>query len=274
MTLTLTLHTHSTVPLEVEGVTPDAVHGMTPDQVRRLPIYQGNQTVELGEFFRVEGDPSDNQMVWEGMLEGVHWIGAKMAAGRIEIRGSAGRHVGSQMQGGTIEVFGNVGDWVGAEMRGGSIFVRGNAGHLAGAAYRGSAQGMNRGTLLIWGNAGNEIGHSLRRGLIAVGGQVGDLVGWNLLAGTILVFGNCGIRHGAGMKRGTIGLLGPEPPPLLPTFRRACRYRPLVALLFLRKLRGWGFPVPEEILEADIVLYRGDMLEGGRGEIWTRADLS
>ncbi len=274
MTLTLTLCQTSQVPLEVEGVTPDTVGELTLDAVRRITIFHGNTKVELGEFFHVQGDPSDGHMVWEGDLQNVHWIGAKMAKGRIEVHGSTGRHVGSQMRGGHIDVYGDVGDWVGAEMRGGSLFVRGNAGHLVGAAYRGSARGMNRGTLLVWGNAGNEIGHSLRRGLIAIGGNVGDLVGWNLLAGTILVFGNCGIRHGAGMKRGTIGLLGPEHPPLLPSFRLACRYRPLVAHLFFRRLLAWTFPVPDSLSDTDILLYRGDMIEGGRGEIWLRAEVA
>ena len=47
--------------------------------------------------------------------------------------------------------------------------------------------------------------------------------GYNMLAGSILLFGDSGIRHGAGMRRGTIAFLGGKGPPLLPTFRRACR---------------------------------------------------
>lgn len=271
MVLTIKYRATTTIPIEVEGVTPDVTKTLSLDAIRRLPIYEGNQQTELGAFFDVSGDPSDEHIVWEGDLQGVHWIGAKMQSGTIDILGDAGRHVGSQMLGGSIHVAGSVGDWVGAEMRGGRIMVRGNAGHLVGAAYRGSPKGMTGGTLLVWGNAGNEIGHSLRRGLIAIGGDVGDLVGFNLLAGTILIFGGCGIRHGAGMKRGTIGLLGPSPPPLLPTFRKACCYRPLAARLFFRWLRQREFTVPDELFECDIALYRGDMLEGGKGEIWLRA---
>src|SRR5947209_4786970 len=106
------------------------------------------------------------------------------------------------------------------------VHERGKAGHLVGAAYRGSAKGMTKGMILVGGEAGNEIGHSMRRGTIAIGGSIGDLAGINMLAGSILVFGESGIRHGAGMKRGTIAFLGNTSPPILPTFRRACRYRP------------------------------------------------
>jgi formylmethanofuran dehydrogenase subunit C len=270
MTLTLQYNRRTEIPLEVEGITPDTTRSLSLDAIRRMRVYEGNRTAELGEFFDVSGDPSDGHIVWEGDLRGVHWIGAGMTCGRVDVQGPAGRHVGSQMRGGEIWVHGDAGDWAGAEMHGGLLAIRGNAGHLVGAAYRGSARGMTRGTLLVWGQAGNEIGHSLRRGLIVIGGDAGDLIGFRLLAGTILVFGNSGIRHGAGMRRGTIGLLGPAPPALLPTFRKACIYRPLVIDLFLRKLAAWKFPVPEELFRCDIVLYRGDLLEGGRGEIWAR----
>jgi formylmethanofuran dehydrogenase subunit C len=156
-------------------------------------------------------------------------------------------------------------------MRGGLIRVRGRAGHLVGAAYRGSPRGMTGGTILIHGDVGNEIGHSMRRGLLAAGGRAADLVGFNMLAGTILVFGECGIRHGAGMRRGTLGFFGPTPPPLLPSFRRACRYRPEALGLVLRHLLRLGFPVPEDLPAADVELYNGDLLEGGRGELLIRA---
>ncbi|MCA1481693.1 hypothetical protein, partial [Bradyrhizobium sp. NBAIM08] len=75
----------------------------------------------------------------------------------------------------------------------------------------------------------------------------------------------------AGMKRGTIALLGPEGPPLLPTFRRACRYQPEVLPLIPRQLRQLDFSVPGELLTASCDLYNGDLIAGGRGEILIRA---
>lgn len=126
---------------------------------------------------------------------------------------------------------------------------------------------MTGGEILIDGDAGNELGHSMRRGLVAVAGNAGDLVGFNMLAGTVLVLGDAGIRHGAGMRRGTLALLGQHAPPILPTFRYACRYRPEIMLLLLRHLQQAGFSVPAERIAARYELYNGDLLEGGRGEL-------
>ncbi len=261
----------TSIPVEVEGVTPDVLQPLAMADIERLPIFEGNRPAVLADFFAITGDPGDGVTRWEGDLSGVHWIGAKMKSGRIHVTGNAGRHVGSEMRGGEILVEGNVGDWVGGEMHGGVIDVRGRAGHLVGAAYRGSPKGMTRGTILIAGDAGNEIGHSLRRGLIVVGGKAGDLAGFNMLAGTILLLGESGIRHGAGMRRGTIGFLGATLPPILPSFRRACRWRPLTLDLLLRDIAARGFPVAEELKNVSIDLYLGDMIEGGRGELWARA---
>lgn len=270
MTLCMTLRRATSVPLEVEGITPDVTAGKTLAEIERMPVYEGNVQAALGDFFQVQGDPSDRRHRWEGDLRGVHWIGAGMTDGQIVIEGSAGRHVGSQMRGGTILVLGDVSDWVGAEMRGGLIRVQGRAGHLVGSAYRGSPRGMTGGTICIAGDAGNEIGHSLRRGLIAIGGGIGDLAGMNMLAGSILVFGDCGIRHGAGMRRGTLAFFGAAPP-LLPTFRHACRFQPVILRVIFRYLRQVGFAVPEAIETARCDLYHGDFLCGGRGEVLLRA---
>ena len=84
------------------------------------------------------------------------------------------------------------------------------------------------------------------------------------------VFGAAGIRHGAGMRRGTIAFLGGESPPILPSFRFACRYRPEVMLLLLRHVRSCGFPLPDGTLAAGYDLFNGDLIEGGRGELLVR----
>lgn len=270
MPLRLTFRAKSTVPLEVEGITPDALRGKSLAEIEKLEIFEGNVKSRLADFFTVSGDWADDVHEWQGDLSGVHWIGAKMQSGRIVVEGHAGRHIGSEMRGGEIHVLGDAGDWVGGEMHGGLIHVRGKAGHLVGAAYRGSARGMTKGTILIGGDAGNEIGHSMRRGLVAIGGNIGDLAGINMLAGSIFVFGESGIRHGAGMKRGTIAFLGKTTPPLLPTFRRACRYRPDVLSLIYRHLRRLDFAVNDELLTCSLDLFNGDFLAGGRGELLIR----
>ena len=269
MVLSLRCKATSSVPVEVEGITPDAIAELSVAEIEKLEVFQGNRKASLADFFDVSGDATDGEMHWEGDLAGVHWIGAKMSRGKICIEGHAGRHIGSEMSGGKIVVNGNAGDWVGGEMHGGSIHVHGSAGHLIGAAYRGSARGMIGGTILIDGKVGNEIGHTMRRGLLAVGGDAGDLAGFNMLAGSIFVFGTAGIRHGAGMRRGTIGFFGDKAPPMLPSFRHACRYRPQVLLLIFRQLRASGFPLADDIT-TEVDLYNGDLIEGGRGEILLR----
>lgn len=268
--LRLTYIAETSVPVEVEGLTPDALRDKSLAEIEKLDIFHGNRKLPLAEMFRVEGDPADERVEWHGQLAGVHWIGAKMTSGMVHVEGDAGRHLGSDMRGGEIHVRGDAGDWVGGEMHGGLIHVRGRAGHLVGAAYRGSARGMTGGTILIHGDVGNEVGHTMRRGLLAVGGACGDLAGFNILAGTILVLGGCGIRHAAGMHRGTIAFLG-ERPPLLPSFRFACRFRPTALHLIFRELQRRNFPIPDDLFSIDVDLYNGDMIEGGRGEVLLRA---
>lgn len=270
MTLRLLYRATSAIPLEVEGITPTAVREKSLAEIERLATFHGNDAASLVDFFEVSGDASDGRILWEGDLTGVHWIGAGMTEGCVHIKGNAGRHVGSEMTGGEIHVDGDVGDWLGGEMHGGLIHVRGSAGHLAGAAYRGSARGMTGGTILIDGNAGNEIGGLMRRGLLAVGGNVADLAGFNMRAGTIVICGNSGIRHGAGMRRGTLVYCGHSTPRLLPTFRRACVFRPVALAALFRQLRRLDFPLSASVQDADFDLYHGDMIEGGRGEMFIR----
>jgi formylmethanofuran dehydrogenase subunit C len=267
MALILSYTGKTSVPVEIQGVVPDLVRERSLAEIQRLSIYRGNEKLTLGDLFKVAGDPADGRMDFEGDLSGVHFIGQGMSSGVIHVHGNAGRHVGAEMAGGQILVEGSAGDWVGGEMHGGLIRVKGNAGHLVGAAYRGSVQGMTGGTILVEGNVGDEMGNAMRRGLLVVGGSCGDVAGFHMIAGTILVFGRCGIRIGAAMRRGTIGLFGPEAPRLLPTFRLACRLRPVFLRLYGRQLSRLGFPSDPEGLDAEVLLYRGDLVGLGKGEV-------
>ncbi len=266
MSLRLRYKNPTSIPVELEGLTPSAVRDKALEEIRRMEIFHGKEKLPVGELFEVSGDPADERIEFEGDLSGVHWIGAGMDCGEIRVAGSAGRHVGSEMTGGSILVEGDVSDWLGGQMHRGRIEVLGHAGHAVGAAYRGSPRGMTGGTILVHRPAGNEIGHSMRRGLIAVGGAA-DAAGVDMIAGTILVFGPSGIRHGANMRRGTIGLFGHPRPPLLPTFRRACRLRPVFLMAMLRFLRQQAYPVPENLADAEWELFHGDLVALGRGEI-------
>jgi formylmethanofuran dehydrogenase subunit C len=272
--ITLVPRATTEVPVEAEAITPDRFAGRPRAEIERLPVLQGNREARLGDFFAVAGE-ADERILVEGDCSRVKYLGKGMTRGRLEVVGPAGMHLGAEMRGGEIVVRGAAGDWAGAEMRGGRILVEGNAGHLLGAAYRGSPKGMRGGTILVRGNAGNEIGCTMRRGLIAVGGDAGDFAGVMALAGSVFVFGALGIRAGAGMKRATIVTYqrGAGAPPLLPTFKYDCDYRPVWVAVYLRELRAQGFAAPDGAATGRYRRYSGDFTELGKGEIlvWTSA---
>jgi formylmethanofuran dehydrogenase subunit C len=266
MPLVLDYRGNTGVPVEVEGLLPAALADLSRSEIERREIVHGNRELPLAELFAVSGSAADGELVFRGDLAGVHWIGAKLAAGVVRVEGDAGRHVGSEMSGGEIHVSGSAGDCLGGEMKGGLIHVRGRAGDLVGAAYRGSRHGMTGGTILVHGLVGDEAGHTMRRGLLATGG-CGDFVALNMIAGTILVFGPCGARPAAGMRRGTLGLFGPQPPQLLPTFRSGSRDRPLFLQLLFRELERLGYPLDAPLTQAEYHTWHGDLVTVGRGEV-------
>jgi formylmethanofuran dehydrogenase subunit C len=251
-------------PLEAEVITPDHLIGKTEAEIARLPLLSGNQACELGDFFSVKSNGSD-ELHLEGELSRVKYIGNGMTRGRIVIHGNVGMHLGAGMHGGEIMVDGNAGDWTGAEMRGGKILIKGNAGHGLGGAYRGSRYGMNRGVIIVEGNAGNETGALMRRGLIVVRGDVADFAGAFMLAGSILVFGRVGARAGAGMKYGSIVVY--HQPELLPTFYYDCVYQPAFLKLILQSLLNQGVPVEAGWITGNYLRYSGDFNALGKGEI-------
>jgi formylmethanofuran dehydrogenase subunit C len=166
-------------------------------------------------------------------------------------------------------VEGNAGDWTGAHIKGGRIVVEGNAGHFVGAAYSGETRGATGGTIVVGGNVGREAGARMRRGLIIVRGDTGEFAGAHMIAGSVLVFGKLGGCPGAGMKRGSIVAFG-EAPRLLPTFRYACRFRPIFVRYYLSRLADWGFSVDQDLQDGTFRRYLGDMNDVGRGEILLR----
>src|SRR4051812_29805739 len=98
MPLHLTLRAKTSVPVEVEGITPDLLRGKSVAEIEQLEVFEGNVKSRLAHFFTVKGTADDEIHEWEGGLDGVHWLGAKMQAGKILIHGNAGRHIGSEMR--------------------------------------------------------------------------------------------------------------------------------------------------------------------------------
>jgi formylmethanofuran dehydrogenase subunit C len=264
VTLTLTLREAPTAPVHAEALRPDELAGLSRAEIERLQLWHGNRRVALGELFAVSG-PGEQEVRVEGDLARVAGPGTAMTGGRLTLAGDAGPHVGAGMQGGEIVVEGDAGDWAGAEMRGGRLAVRGSAGRRVGGAYAGSRAGMRGGEIVVHGDAGEEAGAGLRRGLIAVAGRAGPAAGLSALAGTIVALGALGEHPGAGMRRASIVVMTAAP--LLPTYARACTYRPPFLRLCLRRLRALGLPVTDAQIEGSYTRWSGDALELRRGEI-------
>jgi formylmethanofuran dehydrogenase subunit C len=264
VTLTLTLREAPAAPVRAEALAPDRIAGLSGSEIERLEIWHGNQRAGVGDLFAVSGGGTDDVRI-EGDLARVAGLGAGMTGGRLTLAGTAGPHVGAGMRDGELVVEGDAGDWAGAEMRGGRLVVRGSAGRRLGAAYAGERAGMRGGEILVHGDAGEEAGAGLRRGLIAVAGRAGPAAGLSALAGTIVALGALGAHPGAGMRRASIvAMTGAA---LLPTYARACTYRPPFLRLCLRRLRALGLPVGDEQIEGRYTRWSGDGLELRRGEI-------
>ncbi|WP_449241094.1 formylmethanofuran dehydrogenase subunit C [Desulfoscipio gibsoniae] len=275
--ITLRLKEKSSLPVEAESINPENLCGKTLEEIRRLPLWSGNRSYRLENFFEVESSESVREagalqredkplkVILRGDLSRFKRLGQGMSAGEMEIQGSVGFHAGAEMRGGILRIKGDAGDWLGAHMEGGQILVEGSAGHFTGAAYRGKTQGMRGGSILIRGNAGQMAGSRMRRGLLAIGGDCGDAPGFKMQAGTLLVAGNSGTLAGSNMLRGTIIFL--RPVRLLPTFYYNCCYRPIFWGLLVQELRNNGFDLSESANEAFFRRFSGDANEGGKGEI-------
>lgn len=130
--------------------------------------------------------------------------------------------------------------------------------------------GMKGGRLTLHGAVGHDLGARMRRGTIAVSGPAGERAGLQMIAGTLLVLGDLGRAAGFGLKRGSLiagaGVL------LLPSFRLACTYRPVVVDVLLRSLRRQGFDAAARLERGAFRRWIGDCSDLGRGEIleWTQ----
>ncbi len=257
----------TTLPVEADTLRPDALKGLSAGDASRLRMLVGNEWVEVGDLFEIEGDASDEIIHISGDLRCLKRLGMGMISGSMHIHGDVGEHLGRGMTGGTILVHGSAGDGAGMAMKGGWIHIRGDAGHRLGAAEPGRHIGMRDGVILVHGSIGDDAGSLMRRGLIAVSGTVGVNAGRGMIAGSIFAFGPVGIGLGLGMKRGTLAVFGGNSPPIGPSFAPGGRDCPPFVTIYLKQLRGWEFPVPESAFAGTFSRYNGDRIEGGQGEI-------
>jgi formylmethanofuran dehydrogenase subunit C len=254
-----------TIPVEAPCLTPGSVLGRSEKEIASLPVLVGNRNYSLGDIFRIRRS-GDDSLVVSGNLGHVKRIGEKMDKGILKVRGVPGMHLGEEMSGGQLLVDGDIPDWCLCGMSGGLVHVNGSAGNRTAAALPGESRGMKGGVVVIMGNTGSRTGDAMRRGLIAVGGSAAEFAGSRMVAGTMVVFGRLARRAGGGMKRGTIIALGGADE-ILPSFVRACRYRPSFVPLYMGYLAKLGLPVDINTAAGDFVRWTGDCTSLGKGEI-------
>jgi formylmethanofuran dehydrogenase subunit C len=223
-TITFTLQKEPELYLEVEEMTPDYCAGKSAAEIAAMPVYMGNQTLTLGEFFDVNGkggaSAQDTKLIINGDLRKIKYIGLKMTAGEIVVNGSTDMYTGAWMKGGSITVNGSVDSFAGIGMEGGSLVINGNAKDYLGAAYRGDRRGMQGGSITVKGNVGSDTGLFMNGGTIDIGGDTDFHVGIHADGGKIIIRGNSKGRVGGQMVKGEIIVLG-EIERMMPTFLHA-----------------------------------------------------
>jgi formylmethanofuran dehydrogenase subunit C len=263
--------------IDLAGVVPDRIATLTPRDLGRLVVRADERPAELGTLFRITGTAADSRIECRGDFSRVHGVGAGMAAGEIVVAGNAGRHAGEGMTGGTLTIQGDAGDWLACEMTGGTVHVAGSAGDNAAAALPGSRHGMRGGLVMIAGHAGCLAAARMRRGILAVGGDCGPAAAFELRAGTVLVAGAVGPDAGHGMQRGSLVAAGArfEPPA---TFCKGAVWVPAFLPLLAARLETAGFgrggPSIRTLLQGPWEQWHGDLVTGGRGEIFLRPTLA
>lgn len=264
---------HGCLSIELDGVAPDRLADRSADDVARLAIRADARPAALGDLFRVRGSCRDRRIECRGDFSRVHRLGAGMTEGEIVVDGPVGRHAGEGMSGGLLTVSADAGDWLAAGMTGGTVRVGGRAGDNAAAALPGCEYGMRGGIVIIGGDAGSLAGARMRRGILAIGGGCGEAAAFELRAGTVIVAGDVGRRSGMGMRRGSL-VAGGAVPAVPPTFRRGSAWAPTFLQLLAGRLRRLGFePAGLDcggFFAGIWQQWHGDLLTGGRGEIFHR----
>lgn len=264
--------------VSVAGILLEHLAAATTAKIEQLPINRDGRPARLADCFTVSGSAADGVLHCRGDFSRVHFLGAGLSRGVIQVDGNIGRHAGQGMTGGKLVVGGNAGDWLACGMAGGSVQVGGDVGDNAAAALPGERRGLTGGSVTIAGSAGSLAGSRMRRGLLAIGGDCGEAAGFEMLAGTVVVAGRPGRLVGLGMRRGSVVLLDPPGAAALtdwlpPTFRRGAVWRPAFLPLLLRRLAAAGFAETVASATGPWQQWHGDSLCGCRGEILVPARL-
>jgi len=270
---TTTLRVKTAPPFRVDAspLLPAALASLPVAEIAWLMLPAGNDTVAVGDLFDVSRDDApaggahdEPALVIDGAGAWLDRVGARLDAGRLIVRGTAGDCAGLRMTGGTLAIEGDAGGFVGCEMRGGRLDVSGDCGDFAAGALPGDMEGMSGGTLTIRGHAGARLADRMRRGLVLVGGDAGAYAASRLVAGTVGVAGRTGAHCAYGMRRGTL-LLAHAPASLPPTFSEGGRGFEVFWALLARSLASEIAPFSQWRLPR--ARLTGDLAVDGRGEL-------
>lgn len=200
--------------LEMAGLTPLSAAGKSVSELARHPLWHGNESLPLGEFFDIAARPGEEPtLVFEGDLSRCDGIGSELDGGCLRVEGNVGDYLGARMRAGEISVTGNAGLLAACEMAGGRLEIGGNVDHYAASALPGDMDGMRGGLFVVRGNAGARFGDRMRRGTAIIFGDAGDFLASRLVAGTIALGGAVGAHCGYGQRRGSLVFAGQQPEP-------------------------------------------------------------
>ena len=203
----------SSIALEFDELIPDEIYSWTEADFAKYQVPIGNSRFPITDFFdiTVEGEaagPEEVEMILNGDLNRVKYIGCKMSAGNIVCNSSVDLHVGAEMSGGSILVKGDAAAHAGREMSGGYLEIEGNTKEFTGASYIGEWRGMTGGQIVVGGNAGKQCGECLTGGRIHVKGNCDILAGIHMTKGLIEIDGDVNRWPGGQMKNGNIVIHG------------------------------------------------------------------
>jgi formylmethanofuran dehydrogenase subunit C len=263
--ITLTLRQPLTESMEVDSLAPDQLATLSAREIAALPVWAGDQQMQLGDLFSIDGDRSERVLL-RGDLSRLHGVGMRMRGGMLTIEGAVGHRVAAGLTAGDVTIVGDAGDDAGVAMSGGVLRIHGNAGARLAAASPGASKGMTGGEVIVDGSVGPYAAARARRGLVVIGGDAGEHAANRMIAGTVVVFGAAAAHAGIGSKRGSIVGRGAIVVP--PTYAYACTFdAPHVRFLLQYLRRRRGVAVEERWLTGRYRRFCGDIGDPGKGEI-------
>ena len=261
--LVLTQTTATAQRLDMSAFTPERLADLTAGQIAAIPLHAGNQRIEAGELFRIDGEPGADLTIVPAAAN-LDGLGSGMTRGRLTVEGDAGALAGHGLAGGSVTVTGSAGHLAGAGMTAGRLDIAGDCGDCVGGPPTGATQGMAGGVIRVGGRAGHRAGERLRRGVILIAGDAGDFPAANIIAGTVAVGGRAGALCALGMRRGTVLLA--QPPASLPaTLNPNGPWRPTFLPLYRAVL---GEDLFGALCAGPLERFVGDVAENGRGEVF------